>query len=94
MHFSGINSTPPPSRRSSASLGHTSIHAGSVQARHTIAMKLLSIPPVVRTFIALFISEWFCCLTAAQTVIQEKHPRHLFISLDFKTFGIYNQSFR
>jgi len=88
MHFSGIRVTPPPSRNSSASLGQTSMQAGSIQARHTIAMKLLSMPPVVRTLIALLTIEWFFFLVAAQTVIQEKHPRHLFISLDRKTFGI------
>jgi len=88
MHFSGFKSTPPPSLYSSALLGQTSIQAGSRQARHTIAIKLLSIPPVVRTLMALLTIEWFFCHVAAHTVIHEKQPRHLFISLDRKTFDI------
>jgi len=57
IHLSGFRMTPPPVRNSSASLGQTSIHAGSGHARHTIAIKLLSIPPVVRTLMALFTKE-------------------------------------
>jgi hypothetical protein len=59
MQFSLFSVTPPPLRFSSAWLGHTSIHAGSWQPRHTIAINPEDIPPTVRTLIALLISEWF-----------------------------------
>jgi len=88
MHLSALSSTPPPSRSTSALLGQASIHAGFVQPRHTIAIKLLAMPPVVRTLIALFMSEWFFWLKDAQTSMHVKHPRHFFISFERRIFGI------
>jgi len=57
------------------------MQAGSLQPRQTIATKLPDIPPEVRTFIALFISEWFLWLITEHTLIHEKQPRHFLISL-------------
>jgi len=56
-HFSAFSSTPPPGRDSSAPAGHASMHAGVLQPRHTMAMKLLAIPPTVRILIALLMIE-------------------------------------
>jgi len=88
MHFSSFNKTPPPVRFSRAWLGHTSMHAGSLQPRHTMAIKLLAMPPVVRTLIALFIREWLLLFITEQTLMQEKQPRHFLISLGCNIFGI------
>jgi len=38
MHFSALSSTPPPAREFNAPTGQTSLHAGTEQPRHTIAM--------------------------------------------------------
>jgi len=64
------------------------MQAGSLQPRQTIAIRLLAMPPVVRTFIALFVSEWFFWLTAEQTFMQVKQPRHLVISFGRRTLPI------
>jgi len=56
---------------------------------HTIAMKLLVIPPVVRTLIALFTSEWSFLFVMAHTLIHVKQPKHLFISIGSSIFDIF-----
>jgi hypothetical protein len=89
-HLTASNKTPPPLRRVSASEGQTSAQCGSLQAWHIAATNLPDSPPLVLTWIELFRMEWFFLLTIEHIIMQEKHPRHLFISSAFTTLAIFS----
>jgi hypothetical protein len=77
-----------------APVGQLSAQAlSSGHALQTMLTKLLVIPPVVRTRIALLNVLCSFLFTAAQTSMQVKHPMHLFILATLNTFGIFKTLF-
>ena len=89
IHFCSSNKTPPPLRRASAPEGHTSAQCGSLQAWHIAATNLPDSPPLVLTWIELFLMEWFLRFTIEHMSIHVKQPRHLFIWSALTTFANY-----